>query len=153
MNDLAALAALVTYDRETGRFIGRDGRSVERAHNKGYVRVRIGGMDVLAHRLAWFIIHGEIPPAIDHINRLKADNRPENLRKATPSQNQCNRGPQKNCASGVPGVFWYARKGKWMAHIKRDNKRRHLGYFETKEAAVAARKAAEPVIFGEFAPA
>jgi hypothetical protein len=45
--------------------------------------------------------------------------------------------------SGVMGVFWYARKSKWLAYINSEGRRKHIGYFDTKSDAIAARKEAE----------
>lgn len=149
---LAKVAALVQYEPETGLFTRKsDGQKLGTDHIKGYIRIKIGSMDVLAHRLAWFIATGKEPEAtIDHINRDKQDNRLCNLRQATHSQNQCNRGPQKNCASGVSGVAMNRQKTGWQAYIKLNGKRVHLGTFKQVDDAIRARMAAQKAMFGEF---
>mgnify|MGYP001768511391 CR=1 FL=1 len=150
---LSEVAELVRYDRATGLFYANDGRLLSTRHPAGYVRVKIAGKDVLAHRLAWFIERGDPPAVIDHINRRRDDNRIENLRRATHSENMCNRGPQSNSTSGVSGVAMDTRGKKWQAYIKRHGKRVHLGVFDDFFEAVCARKSAERVYMGEFAPA
>jgi hypothetical protein len=150
--DMAVLASLVSYDPLTGLFANKDGGSLGTRHPKGYVSIQIGGYRALAHRLAWFMVTGEAPDSLDHINRIKADNRIANLRVATGSENQCNRGRQSNNTSGVPGVALNRQKTGWQAYIKLNNKRRHLGTFKDFDEAVAARKSAEAAVFGRFAP-
>ena len=150
--DLAPMAALVNYDRLTGLFTRLDGIPVGTAHSKGYVSIKAGGQEVLAHRLAWFFVYGKQPASIDHINRIKSDNRIDNLRPATASQNQCNRGVQSNSSSGVCGVARNTRDTAWQAYIKLNGKRKHLGLFREFADAVAARRLAESALFGAFAP-
>lgn len=152
VKDLAQMAALVVYDRDTGSFTRLDGRPIGKPHCKGYVSVKIGGHEALAHRLAWFCVYGEQPEKLDHVNRIKNDNRIDNLRPATASQNQCNRGVQSNSSSGVAGVARNTRNTAWQAYIKLHGKRRHLGLFQDFAEAVRARRVAESELFGAFAP-
>lgn len=147
------VASVVRYDAETGQFFAlEDGRLLSTKHPKGYVRVRILGADVLAHRLAWHMSGRDPAESIDHINRVKSDNRLSNLRAATASQNQCNRDMQVNNTSGVVGVARNARGDKWLACIKINGRRKHLGVFREFDDAVAVRRGAEPVVKGEFCP-
>jgi len=87
---------------------------------------------------------------IDHINGDKLDNRRENLRSATRSQNKMNSGKPKNNTSGYKGVCWYKRGNKWRAQIGINGKLKHLGYFEDKEEAAKAYKKAAEKYHGEF---
>lgn len=90
------------------------------------------------HRL----VLSEVPAGyeVDHINRNKLDNRKENLRVVTKSQNTHNRAPRVD-SKIYPGVtFW---RGRYRAKIQVKGKIHWLGYFETKDAAIAARKEAE----------
>lgn len=59
--------------------------------SKGYVRISLNDVKVLAHRLAWLYVTGDLPEEIDHKNRRRDDNAFENLRLATRSQNLSNR--------------------------------------------------------------
>jgi hypothetical protein len=83
-------------------------------------------------------LHREIlplpkPMEVDHKNRNKLDNRKENLRSATRSQNAFNRAPykikSKPGASGFRGVRWYGRLKKWTAEIRSGGKLFYLGMF------------------------
>lgn len=87
---------------------------------------------------------------VDHVNGTGLDNRRENLRLATRSQNMMNRGPSTGSRSGVKGVHWLARTGRWYAQIKAGDKRRHLGYFDTVEAAAEAYRTASIEMHGAF---
>ncbi len=88
---------------------------------------------------------------IDHKDRNKLNNKSSNLRPATQSQNIFNRPLQSNNNSGYSGVSYFPRDGNWRVRIKVNNKERHIGYFDTFDEAVVARKKAEMEHFGEFA--
>lgn len=118
----------------------------------GYLMGIVLGNSMLAHRVAWAIHYGEIPSLdIDHKNCNKKDNRIENLRLATGSQNASNKHMYKNNTSGYKGVTWYERNGKWASKIRINGKLLHLGYFSEKEDAYAAYCMAAPKHHGEFA--
>lgn len=88
---------------------------------------------------------------IDHISHDKMDNRRANLRKCTNAQNIRNGSLSKNNTSGVTGVYFDNNRGKWHAQIRVDRKAIFLGRFDSFDEAVAARREAEKVYFGEFA--
>ena len=89
---------------------------------------------------------------VDHIHgeQSKYDNRKSNLRIVTPYQNSLNRAKLKNNTSGTTGVSWNKRKNKWESYIGVNGKRIKLGYFDSFDDAVAARKQAEEKYFGEY---
>lgn len=89
--------------------------------------------------------------SVDHINGNKLDNRKANLRNCTLQQNLCNRPVSKNKDScKFKGVYRH-ESGKWLALIKKDGKRFHIGLFsEIKDAAKAYDKKAIE-LQGEFA--
>jgi hypothetical protein len=90
---------------------------------------------------------------IDHVNGNGLDNRRENLRPATNSQNMANRRPNINSSSPYKGVTWAPNcgSGKWRANIKIDGASHTLGFFEDVREAAEAYDAAARVAFGEFA--
>lgn len=88
-----------------------------------------------------------ITERMDHINRNGLDNCKNNLRPATHKQSAENRGMFKNNTSGYKGVCWYKRYLKWYAYIRHNDEQIYLGYFNKKEDAVKARKAAEKKYF------
>ena len=145
------LQSLLTYDPDTGEFRWRvdrgsrakAGRLAGSRNSEGYVHIQIGSVKHKAHRLAWLYTHGEHPAEIDHINRVKDDNRIVNLRSVTHAQNGQNQKRPKNNTSGHIGVDFHRRSGKWRARIKVDGKLRDLGYFETADEAAQTRRQAE----------
>lgn len=99
--------------------------------------------------LARWLLDAPEDKEVDHINGVKADNRRENLRLCTPSENKSNRGLQKNNKLGVKGIhFGY---GKFQANIKKDGKRHYLGAYKTIQEAVDAYNKAARELHGEFA--
>ncbi len=73
--------------------------------------------------------------------------RSSNLRPATGTQNQGNRGLDRDNRSGVKGVYWHKKSGKWMARVGRV----YVGIFENLTDAARAYNAAAQEHFGEFA--
>ncbi|WVS23993.1 hypothetical protein QkW1_70 [Ralstonia phage QkW1] len=150
------LKELLNYDPETGEFTWRFNRKGVLAGCRagtisyGYVSIRIDGVRLMAHRLAWLYMTGKWPAdVIDHINLDKADNRFFNLHEATIQQNLVNQ--RGRSVSGLKGVVKV--KGRWRAVIHRDGKTRHIGYFDTAEGAHEAYAAEANKLHGEFARA
>ncbi len=83
----------------------------------------------------------EPPHTIDHINRVRDDNRISNLRLATISQNTFNQPRRKE--SAINGVSWHKVANKWRAYISVNGRFKHLGCYRDIDEAVAARLAAE----------
>lgn len=88
---------------------------------------------------------------VDHINHDTLDNRRENLRLATRSQNLMNRIKQQNNTSGYKGVSWHKHSQKWRATIKIGSRHTHLGLFDTPKDAYDAYCKAADELHGEFA--
>jgi hypothetical protein len=79
----------------------------------------------------------------DHIDRNPLNNQRTNLRLVTRTQNQYNKDPQTNNTSTVTGVHYCIRDRKWIARISKNRKRIVIGYFDSFEEAVQARKRRE----------
>lgn len=94
------------------------------------------------HRVVACLMFGDLPPGmhIDHIDRDRTNNRPENLRIVTPSANAFNNAGHSDSRSGIRGVSYHAQhKGKkWRARLRNNKKEVFLGYHETKEQAAVA---------------
>lgn len=88
---------------------------------------------------------------VDHINHDTFDCRKKNLRICAVGQNNMNRrGASSHSKSGVRGVYWHKRAGKWTAMLRLNGKGRYLGLFVSKKAAAMAFSSATREYFGEF---
>lgn len=122
----------------------------------GYIYIGLKGLGQLAaHRLAWAYVHGAIPDnvEIDHVDGDPSNNRIENLRLASSSEQKRNKKVQSNNRSGLKGAYYHAiHKGKkWRTQIKVGDSLIFLGYFETAQEAHEAYGLAARTHFGEFA--
>ena len=106
-----------------------------------------------AHRIIWEMHNGEIPDGmqVDHINQDKLDNRVENLRLATNSQNNHNssRTKGKSKYKGVYKAGW--DKDKWFAKLTIDGKQKYFGTHDTEEEAALAIDKAYSDLHGDYA--
>ena len=103
---------------------------------------------ILARILGRELVAGE---QVDHIDRDPLNNRRENLRLATGSENMRNLVKHKDNTSGYKGVYFHKGTRKWQAKIAVNHKQIHLGLFDTPEAAAAAYDTAALVLHGTFA--
>lgn len=117
-------------------------------YNLGYAASKPRSGIVYLHRL---IMNSPKDLQIDHINGNRLDNRKENLRVCTKSQNAMNSKLARTNTSGYKGVNWDKRYNKWRARIKLNKKEKHLGFFNNKEDAAKAYNEAAIKYFGEFA--
>ena len=133
---------VLKYDPDTGVLTWRRNEKVpKRVRGKvagsfskdGYRQISIHNIGYPAHRLAWLISEGKDPFGlqVDHINGIKDDNRRENLRVVTRSENQHNQRRAK-------GYSFHKRYNKWRAKIKLNGKEHHIGYYTTEEEARTA---------------
>lgn len=140
------------YRLNRGRAAGKGEAAGKVNKGDGYRYIVLDGHGYAAHRLAWFYVHGTWPNGqLDHENRVRDDNRFDNLREATPTQNNANQRRRKDNTSGFKGVSWDAREQKWIAQICCNRKNRHLGRFNEPEEAHAAYTKAANDLFGSYA--
>lgn len=122
-----------------------EGKPAGYQNKKGYYQVGVKGVIYPLHRIVYALAHriqdfnGLL---IDHINRNKGDNRPENLRLVNDSQNKMNSDLSKNNKSGAKGVYWIPRDQKWTAQIRVNGKLVALGYHKDFESARIAYETA-----------
>lgn len=114
--------------------------------HKEYITTRNVSGYILFHRLVMGISDENI--AVDHINHNKSDNRKNNLRFVTDSQNSMNRCISSHNTSGITGVN--KCNGKWTARIGVNTKRIFLGNYDNFFEAVKARKEAEEKYYKEY---
>jgi hypothetical protein len=143
------LKEVLHYDPETGMFTRKTncggakiGDIAGCINDIGYITISIDYKKQHAHRLAFLYMEGYLPEDdVDHINRIRNDNRWENLRHVSKSCNSRNLGISKHNKSGITGVYWNG--SKWCSQICIKNKTKALGTFENKTDAAQARWEAE----------
>ena len=147
---------LELFDYKDGQLISKQkskrrnvGDVLGKINDRGYVTASVQGDVYRVHRLIFFWHYGVMPEQIDHINGLRHDNRIENLRPATSSENAQNRIAVS--ASGTKGVYWHKQINKWVASICVNRKNIHLGSFENIYAAKAVAMQARKDVHGSFA--
>lgn len=106
-----------------------------------------GSKYVYMHRV---IMDAEVGTLVDHINGNTLDNRRENLRFATKSQNSINSSKIRGI-SRYKGVWFRERNKPWVAEIHKDGVKYHLGSFKTEVAAAIAYNKKAVELFGDFA--
>lgn len=112
--------------------------------DKGYRVIQVNNKQWKAHRLVWEWHNGYTPENdIDHINKIRHDNRIENLREVSNQCNQRNKNVSKTNTSGVAGVTWNRFRNKWQSQIKVNFKQIYLGRYTDFNDAVTARHKAE----------
>lgn len=152
---------LIAYDPLTGiltwrvdRYRVKAGDAAGSVQPTGYLAICVCQRKYLAHRLAWFLTHGEWPVAtIDHADLNPLNNRLSNLRPATQSSQTANQGLRASNTSGLKGASFIPSTGKWRATITKNYQSINLGHFDTAEAAHQAYLIAAKSLFGEFARA
>ena len=116
---------------------------------KGYARTK------LPYDNKWMFFHSyvlnEFPTKdriCDHVNRNKLDNRKQNLRIVTKTENNYKQKKYKNNKSGHTGVYFQPSINKWTALIGYNNTNYNCGSFDTYEEAVKAREQKELELYG-----
>lgn len=157
---------MITQDQVIQAFTYKDGELFHATNKKnqtrkgdfagcvnstGYMLARLAGKKYLVHRLVFLMFNGYLPEYVDHIDGNCLNNKTENLREATFSQNKQNTLKYKNNTSGVKGVNWCKEHKKWNARVQTDNKRKFLGRFDTIEEAKSEVFKYRKANHGEFA--
>jgi hypothetical protein len=147
------LKELLHYDPATGAFTWlkpcsrfsqiKPGDAAGCIHSRGYVHIKVEGRAYKAHRLAWLYVYGRWPnPAIDHINRIKTDNRIANLRETDQLGNMQNKSKYQRNQAGYLGVSRLP-SGRYVAQLQVAKKNHYLGVYDTPELASDAYQRAK----------
>lgn len=142
---------LFEYDPETGAITRKSSLSTNataryngapKVSRKRYATLVIGGRQYKMSRVIFLYMTGRWPLLVDHINHDIKDHRWINLREVTHRQNSRNRPLNRNNTSGIHGVGWRDKDGRWAAQIG-GHDGRWLGAFDTLFDAACARRSAE----------
>jgi hypothetical protein len=121
------------YNVDTGEIYGIRGNTLKKKTN-GYITLQIQykpKIELYGHHFAWYMTYDNVDfEILDHINRIKTDNRISNLRKSNTQKNAFNK--------NVKGYNLCKKTKKWKSQIKIDGKQIHLGYYEIEEEAKQA---------------
>jgi hypothetical protein len=155
--EISRLREALVYDPASGEFNWRktlsnaatSGQTAGTKNSKGYVLICVDGKRYQASRIAWKYVTGDDPgeSEVDHINRVRADNRFANLRLADRKTNCENINVPRHNTSGFKGVARRRDNGRWQAYIYHHKRRIHLGTFSDIDLAIAARQVAEESLF------
>lgn len=136
--------AISTNKQRSGKIAGIIGKD-------GYVIVRVANRLYPAHIIVFAMHHGFFPDReIDHKDRNKLNNSPDNLRLAYRYQNMANMSAHKDNKLGLKGVCEH-KPGIYRSRIRHNGKNIHLGLFNNPESAHQAYRKAELELRGEFA--
>lgn len=133
------------------RYEKRNGTPLGYSSDGKYLRTEIQGKKYYVHRLIFLYHYGYFPKNVDHINGNSLDNRLENLREATPAQNNHNRSQDRRNKSGFKGVCWSKAVKKWHVQVGIDNYQKSFGYFKDLELAGLVAEEARALYHKGFA--
>ncbi len=153
------LKTILHYNPDTGIFTriksshsNYEGKEAGWLEQKGYITITVKSFYIKAHRLAFLYMVGYIPEGeVDHINRVKDDNRWCNLREVSRTCNVRNTGNRKDNTSGVKGVNYEVklRVSPWKVQIQINKKKYSIGLHKTLEEAVFHRFCVEQCLSWE----
>lgn len=143
---------LFQYDKNSGQIFWRKSRPGATAGKEagsitaqGYRQICTGGRAYQSHRIAVLLVTGKWPEGeVDHLNGNRSDNRWENLRVVSRTQNMRNKSFRTVTKSGHAGI--YRQNNKWRVKVGAGAGQIHIGYFDKIEDAIAARLAAEKAL-------
>ena len=144
------LERFIKYDPETGIFtrVAFKQNRMKNLINKptgskssnGYINIVVNNVRYSAHKLAWYMYYGHYPNFyLDHCDGDKSNNAISNIRPSTPSENQKNRGKNRNNSSGSNGVSRQP-SGRWRVRVRVNGKLLSLGTYNTYSEACKVRK-------------
>lgn len=117
----------------------------------GYVEIGHQGAKFLEHHLVFFYFYGYVPAMIDHADTIRDNNKIENLREATASQNMWNTSGHKHKKSGLPkGVFHHGNSERFRAQVMVSRKLYTKSGFISVEDALDWLKKMRERLHGSF---
>ena len=156
---------IITQDYLKSIFDYRDGELYSKVNNgkrrigdkcgsinsNGYLQTRVSCKSYVNHRLIFLMHYGFLPKCIDHIDNNRTNNKIENLRPATISENGMNQRIRSDNTAGVKNVYFNKRDGTWQVQITLNGKKMHFGYYKDIDYAKFVADAMRYKFFGKFA--
>ena len=140
--------------KKAGKWKGKKDDLAGTVRPDGRIIIQIKQSRLFAHQVVWLLFNDGLPEtSIDHKDRDQTNNRIDNLRPASRTEQQGNKGLQKNNSTGFKGVSFKkgVKEKPWVATIKSEGRAETLGYFSTPEAAAKAYDASARNKFGVYA--
>jgi hypothetical protein len=116
-----------------------------------YRTIKFNGKNYLLSRIVFFMFNGYYPKNVDHIDGDTWNNKIENLRPASPAENNRNRKIATNNKTGVKGLSFCNQLKRYKAQITKNYKQIHLGYYNDIELAELVIDMAREKYHGSFA--
>jgi phosphotransferase system IIB component len=142
------------YDKKSGELKRNNSdKPVGSVNSAGYRQVEVKGKAHMLHHVVWNLEKGKIPKGmqVDHKDRNRLNNKVENLRLASKSENQINTKVPVTNTTGFKGVL-KTKNGKFQARLGHKGKKLYLGLFKTAEEAAKCVKEHTKKLYGEFTP-
>lgn len=129
----------------------RQGQTVAASPNtRGYLQISVDGVSMVLHRVIFTLANGRFTELeVDHIDRDRRNNHPDNLREVTRSQNMANTGVRKTNTSGHRNVHWVKNLRKWRVQVTHEGQCHEGGLFDDEADANDAANALSIQINGE----
>jgi len=156
--DLDLLREALTLDPATGRLFWNTGyggaysgcEAFTAKRGDGYHVGMVRGVMWRRCRAVFAITYGFLPDCVDHINRVRDDDRPVNLRAATVQENNRNKTSVKGSRSRHLGVSFDKSRGKWKGQLYHNGKNHNTPRFNCETAAMLARATLAHKLHGDF---
>ena len=129
----------------------KNGKLAGSVNARGYVQSVVDGRLQYNHRIIFLMKNGYLSDCIDHIDGNKQNNRIENLRAATVSQNGCNAKVSSRNKSGYKSVRFHKASKKWIVQFTFNGKAVYFGLYEDVELADLVATEARNKLHGSFA--
>lgn len=139
---------------EDGNLVRKDSKRVQKpaGSHKGEYRVTLfNGKTYKTHRLIFLYHHGYLPEQIDHIDGDKHNNRIDNLRPCSASENSMNISIRSDSKSKAKGVVWEPDRQSWRVRVCVNSKTVYSARFKELESAKTAAINARNRYHGEYA--
>jgi hypothetical protein len=121
--------------------VGGEAGYVSKTGKLKYRKIEFKGVCYASHRLAFLAVTKAMPELeVDHIDGNGLNNKFSNLRLVSHELNMKNKSLYKTNNTGQPGVSYFKQTGKWRAAISIGKIKKHIGYYDSIDDAISARK-------------